>query len=107
MKFAEDELLLTEVCKAIGIVLDPEFGIPVDDLGLIYDLVVREAEVSIRMTLTTEHCPAGEVIVNGVRAAVGAVPGVAQATITLVWDPAWTPNRLSQRARELLGWAEN
>ena len=104
MNLTEDELLLSEVRKAIGTVLDPEFGIPVDDLGLIYDLVVRDSEVSIRMTLTTEHCPAGEVIVNGVQAAVESVPGVRQATVTLAWDPAWTPNMLSPSAREQLGW---
>jgi metal-sulfur cluster biosynthetic enzyme len=104
MNLTEDELLLSEVRKAIGTVLDPEFGIPVDDLGLIYDLVVHGAEVSIQMTLTTEHCPAGEVIVNGVQAAVESVPGVARVSIELVWDPVWTPHMLSPRAREQLGW---
>ena len=104
MNLPQDELLLSEVRRAIATVLDPEFGIPVDALGLIYDLVVREAEVSIQMTLTTEHCPAGEVIVNGVQAAVESVPGVAQVRVTLVWDPVWTPHMLSPRAREQLGW---
>ncbi|HEY5552329.1 MAG TPA: metal-sulfur cluster assembly factor [Opitutaceae bacterium] len=104
MNAVDKEVLLTEVRKAIGTVLDPEFGIPVDDLGLIYDLRIREGEVSIQMTLTTQHCPAGEVIVNGVKAAVESLPSVRQATVTLVWDPVWTPNMLSARARELLGW---
>ena len=99
-----DEAVLAEVRRAIGTVLDPEFGIPVDDLGLIYDLQIREGEVSIQMTLTTEHCPAGEVIVNGVKTATAALPGVRSATVALVWDPVWTPHMLSPRARDLLGW---
>jgi metal-sulfur cluster biosynthetic enzyme len=103
MNLTEDELLLSEVRKAIGTVLDPEFGIPVDDLGLIYDLVARDSEVSIQMTLTTEHCPAGQVIVNGVQAAVESVAGVTEVNVAVVWDPVWTPNMLSPRARELLG----
>lgn len=104
MNATAEEELLTEVRKAIGTVLDPEFGIPVDELGLIYDLRIREGEVSIQMTLTTEHCPAGEVIVSGVKAAVESVPGVRLATVALVWDPGWTPDMLSERAREQLGW---
>jgi len=99
-----DDELLSAVKTAISTVLDPEFGIPVDGLGLIYDLQIRDGAVSIAMTLTTEHCPAGEVIVGGVRAAVGAVSGVEQVSVALVWDPVWTPNMLSPRARELLGW---
>lgn len=104
MNVVDDELLLTEARNAIGTVLDPEFGIPVDDLGLIYDLVIRDAEVAIQMTLTTEHCPTGEVSVNGVKSAVGSVPGVEQVSVALVWDPVWTPEMLTPRARELLGW---
>lgn len=99
-----DSELLSAVQQAIGTVLDPEFGIPVDDLGLIYDLDVRGPEVRIKMTLTTEHCPAGDVIVSGVKAAVGSVPGAEQVSVALVWDPVWTPHMLSARARELLGW---
>ncbi|HUG12227.1 MAG TPA: metal-sulfur cluster assembly factor, partial [Opitutaceae bacterium] len=94
MNYVDDEVLMTEVRKAIGTVLDPEFGIPVDDLGLIYDLVLRDADVSIQMTLTTKHCPAGELIVSGVQAAVESVPGVRKVEVSLVWDPVWTPDML-------------
>jgi metal-sulfur cluster biosynthetic enzyme len=104
MNTANGETRLAEVQSAISTVLDPEFGIPVDDLGLIYDMDVRGAEVRIKMTLTTEHCPAGEVIVSGVRAAVASVPGVEHVSVDLVWDPVWTPNMLSAKAREQLGW---
>lgn len=103
MNTSGEDALLADVRKAIATVLDPEFGIPVDDLGLIYDLQVRDGAVSIAMTLTTEHCPAGDVIVSGVQAAVESVPGVEQVSVALVWDPVWTPHMLSPRARELLG----
>jgi metal-sulfur cluster biosynthetic enzyme len=99
-----DNELQSAVQTAIGTVLDPEFGIPVDDLGLIYDLQVRDDAVSIAMTLTTEHCPAGEVIVSGVKAAVESVPGVRIVEVVLVWEPMWMPHMLSPRARATLGW---
>lgn len=104
---ASDEELLARVREAIGSVLDPEFGVPVDELGLIYDLRVRGGAVAIGMTLTTRHCPAGEVIVSGVRAAVAAVPLVTQVDVELVWDPVWTPDMLSDRARAHLGWIDS
>jgi len=101
---ANDEQLRREVDRAIGTVLDPEFGIPVDDLGLIYDLRVFEGTVTIGMTLTTEHCPAGEVLVEGVKSAVAGISGVREVEVALVWDPKWTPEMMSPRAREALGW---
>ncbi len=96
---------LAEVRAVCASVADPEFGLSIDDLGLIYDVVVTGDAVAIAMTLTTEHCPAGAVIVDGVRAAVAAVPGVASVDVRLVWDPAWTPEMVSPRGREHLGWA--
>ena len=92
------------VWQAIHGINDPEFGIPVDDLGLIYDVSVRGQSVSVVMTLTTHHCPAGEIIVGGVKSAVERVPGVSRASVAIVWDPVWCPDMLSARAREMLGW---
>lgn len=92
------------IWEAIHTVNDPEFGVPIDDLGLIYDVAVRDGEVSVVMTLTTEHCPAGEVIVGAVKAVVEKIQGVRRASVAVVWDPKWTPDMLSAHARELLGW---
>lgn len=96
--------LSEEVRAACARVYDPEFGLSIEDLGLIYDITVTGDAVAIAMTLTTPTCPAGEVIVNGIRAAVEAVPGVAQVDVQLVWDPVWTPEMVSARGREQLGW---
>lgn len=86
-------------------VYDPEFGISVTDLGLIYDVAVdTSGGVKIVMTLTSRYCPAGEVILAGVKAAVESVAGVTAVDVNLVWEPMWTPNRLSAEARIQLGW---
>ena len=96
--------LLSEIRAACASVADPEFGLSVDDLGLIYEVTLEGAAVTVAMTLTTPHCPAGDVIVDGVRAAVAAVPGVEEVAVRLVWDPGWTPDMVSARGREQLGW---
>jgi len=83
---------------------DPEFGLNVEDLGLIYDVRVADGQVDVVMTLTSPHCPAGEVIRQGVQAAAEALPGVTNVNIEVVWTPAWTPERLSRQARAALGW---
>ena len=97
-----------DVRAALCHVYDPEFGVSIEDLGLIYAVELAPAaagvEAAITMTLTSMYCPAGEVILEGVRSAVEALPGVARASVELVWSPSWTPERLSARAREQLGW---
>lgn len=96
-----DPAAVRAACAGVS---DPEFGVSLDDLGLIYDVSVAERAVAVTMTLTTMSCPAGTVIVDAVRAAVAAVPGVSSIDVQLVWDPAWTPEMISARGRELLGW---
>lgn len=95
---------LEAVRAACASVNDPEFGLSVDDLGLIYDVVVEGGAVTVTMTLTTPNCPAGDVILGGVRAAVERVSGVKSVDVRLVWDPGWTPDMVSARGREELGW---
>lgn len=90
---------------AFRTVLDPEFGVSVEDLGLIYETTVgKGGAVTVTMTLTSMYCPAGDVILDGVKSAAEAVPGVTEAEVRLVWDPLWTPELLSPAAREQLGW---
>lgn len=89
---------------AFRLVYDPEFGLGVEDLGLIYDVRVADGQVDVVMTLTSQHCPAGDVILQGVKAAAEALPGVTDVRVELVWSPAWTPERLSRAARDALGW---
>jgi metal-sulfur cluster biosynthetic enzyme len=96
---------LTEasIRAALTAVYDPEFGISVEDLGLIYDVRLVAGHVTIAMTLTSQHCPAGAMMTDGVRAAVAALPQVTAVEVNLVWDPIWTPDFLSAKARDQLG----
>ena len=87
-------------------VYDPEFGVSVEDLGLIYDIAIEGDRVRVTMTLTSMYCPAGDVIMNGIRSAAEAVPGVGAVEVDLVWTPTWSPDRLSAEARSQLGWDE-
>jgi len=97
--------LCEAVLDACGQVYDPEFGVSVRDLGLIYDVSADAAgAVLVKMTLTSMYCPAGDVITEGVRSAAEAVPGVTGVRVELVWDPVWTPELLSPAARVQLGW---
>ena len=94
----------SDVRAACASVADPEFGLSVEDLGLIYDVAIAGRAVTVTMTLTTPHCPAGDVILGGVRSALEAVPGVETVEVRLVWDPAWTAEMVSARGRQQLGW---
>ncbi|BET68617.1 metal-sulfur cluster assembly factor [Opitutales bacterium ASA1] len=94
-----------DVLAVLAHVLDPEYGIGLVDLGLIYDVVVSPERIDVSMTLTSMHCPAGRVMLDGVRHAAETVAGGRTVEVALVWDPAWTPDMLSPAARRQLGWA--
>lgn len=97
--------LRERVVEALRTVHDPEIPVNVYDLGLIYDVEIDEqaAKVTIRMTLTAPHCPAAEMLPAKVREAVAAVAGVKDVDVEIVWDPPWTPERMSDAARAALG----
>ena len=101
----EHSALHDALTAALTQVYDPEFGVSIHDLGLIHDCTLdATGAVQITMTLTSRYCPAGEVILDGVKSAAEAVPGVNSVEVILTWDPAWTPDRLTPAAREQLGW---
>ncbi len=107
MNALQHDALRQALRDAFTRVYDPEFGVSIQDLGLIYEVTVDDAgKVVVVMTLTSMYCPAGDVILAGVKAAAEGVPGVAEAEVRLVWDPLWTPELLSPAAREQLGWDE-
>lgn len=83
------------VIDAMRAVLDPELGMSVVDLGLVYGVDLDGGAVRITMTLTAQGCPLHEVMAEGVRAAVAAVPGVTAVDVTLTFDPPWTPARIA------------
>ena len=88
---------------ALASCLDPELGVSIVDLGLICGVEVEGGLVRITMTLTTPDCLIGELLVDEVKAAVGGLPGVESVEVRLVREPAWSPERMTERAREELG----
>lgn len=94
-----------DILDALRHVLDPEVGINVVDLGLVYEAQVRDGRVRVVMTMTAPACPLGEAIVREARAAIlEHVAGAESVAVDLVWDPPWQPSMMSPAARERLGW---
>ena len=85
-------------------VYDPEIGINIVDLGLVYDVDVADAgDVLVTMTLTSLGCPLGPVIVQEVTGALKELPGINEVDVKLVWSPPWTPDAMSEDAKDELG----
>jgi metal-sulfur cluster biosynthetic enzyme len=93
-----------QIYAALRDCYDPEIPVNVVDLGLIYDVKIIDDWVGIKMTLTTPGCGMSGMIAQNVRNRVLALPGVKEADVRIVWDPAWTPERMSDEARRRLGW---
>lgn len=100
-----------EVITALKECYDPEIPVNIVDLGLIYEVRVKPAEVAnlegeeveVEMTLTAPGCPSSGYITDQVKQRLLRLPGVANANVNLVWYPQWTPERLSAEARKELG----
>ncbi len=92
--------------KELATILDPEFGLSIVELGLIYEVQLSETQVTAVMTLTSPYCPAGDVIMDGVRSVLTLVGGGRTVDVQLVWSPPWTPARRSRAACDQLGWKE-
>jgi FeS assembly SUF system protein len=98
-----DEALQDAIIEAIKEIYDPEIPVNIYDLGLIYGVEVNNGHALVSMTLTTPHCPVAESMPSEVELRVGAVPGVGDAEVVLVWDPPWDPAKMSDEARLELG----
>ena len=95
--------LYEAVVNALKDIFDPEIPVNIYDLGLIYNVEIDEGHVVVTMTLTTPHCPVAESMPAEVELRVGAVPGVGDAEVNLVWDPPWSPQNMSDETRLELG----
>lgn len=91
------------ILSALKSVKDPEIGIDIVNLGLVYTVQSRENEVDVEMTLTSPACPAGPEILRNAVSALEALEGVTKANVRLVMSPPWTPDRMSDEARDELG----
>ncbi len=94
---------LESVKNALRNCYDPEIPINISDLGLIYDLRIERESVYVKMTLTARGCPAHSFLREQVKRELLRVPGVKDATVEVVWDPPWSPDRMSEEARVKLG----
>lgn len=90
--------------KALRAVKDPELGLNIIDIGLVYDAMISEdGDVKVKMTLTSPGCPAGAEIMEDAKLVLLDLEGVKSAEIELVWEPYWTPERMDPRVRAFLG----
>lgn len=95
--------LYEAVIDALKEIYDPEIPVNIYDLGLIYGVDIADGHAVVTMTLTTPHCPVAESMPGEVELRVGAVPGVGDAEVNLVWDPPWDPQKMSDEAKLELG----
>lgn len=94
-----------DVKAALKSVEDPEAGMSVLDLGLVYGIELQAGKVRVDMTMTSPACPAADYIVDEAAAAIRAIaPEGTDVDVRLVWEPPWTPERMSAEAKERFGW---
>ena len=92
------------VLDALRQVVDPELGVNIVDLGLVYGTEIREGVVHVKMTMTTPACPMEELLMEMVHSAIlGEIPDARSVEVDLVWEPVWKPDMMSEAAKSQLG----
>jgi metal-sulfur cluster biosynthetic enzyme len=92
-----------EVMEVLRTVEDPELGMDIVDLGLLYEVEVEESTATVKYSLTSMGCPAGPLIAQDIDGAVRQVEGIENVELELTFDPPWTPDRMSDDAKFILG----
>ena len=92
-----------EVVEALRQVEDPELGMDIVELGLMYDVEVEGPRIKVVHTLTSMGCPVGPLIQEQIHEIASSLPGVGEVEVELTWDPPWTPDRMSDDAKFILG----
>lgn len=96
----QTEAMHSQIVEVLKTVYDPEIPVNIYDLGLIYDIAIdSEKKVHVNMTLTSPMCPVAGSLPPEVRSRVAGVEGVCEATVDVVWDPPWSPQKMSDAAR--------
>lgn len=90
--------------EALRDVIDPELGVNIVDLGLVYDAALNEGRAEILITTTTPACPLGPYLSDGIRRALLRLEGVNDVDIEVTYDPLWSPDLMTDLAKEQLGW---
>lgn len=91
------------VIEALKEVYDPELHYNIVDLGLVYDVDIRDGDIHVLMTLTTPACPIGPMVQEQIQETLGILPGVRNVDVEFTFDPMWTPEKMSEEARVDLG----
>lgn len=91
------------VLDALRQVTDPEVGLSIVDMGLIYDVSIDNQKVTVKMTLTTPGCPMSHSMVYGVRSALKRLPPVQEVEVELVWEPPWSPAMMTPEGQAQVG----
>jgi metal-sulfur cluster biosynthetic enzyme len=92
-----------EVFDALRVVEDPELGMDIVELGLVYDVEVEGPKVQVTFTLTSMGCPVGPMIEQQIHETVAGMDGVEEVTPELTWSPPWSPEKMSEDAKFVLG----
>ena len=92
-----------KIKKALEKVYDPELGVDIVRLGLVYGISEKDGKARVKMTLTSPACPLGAFILASAKKAVESIEGIKEADIELVWEPAWTPEKMDKETRKKLG----
>lgn len=99
-----NDALRDQAIEVLSTIFDPEIPVNIYELGLVYDVAASEdGDLTITMTLTTPNCPVAGSMPGEVEGKVGALPGVRHVDVNLVWDPPWTPEKMSEAAKLELG----
>jgi metal-sulfur cluster biosynthetic enzyme len=97
--------LLPTIVQALEKVVDPEVALNIVDVGLVYGVVIADGRMDVRITMTSAACPVTDVIVDDVENALDdAMPPELKIHVEVVWEPPWTQQRMSGRARAFMGW---
>lgn len=98
-----------EILTALKNVLDPEIGVNIVDLGLVYgvDYDEEKSQVDVDLTLTSPGCPLGPELTRDIRLELQPLDGVRRVNVNLVWSPPWDPSKMSDEAKEELGYDED
>ncbi|OLE85812.1 MAG: hypothetical protein AUF79_16140 [Crenarchaeota archaeon 13_1_20CM_2_51_8] len=97
-----ESLTVDGVMNALRNCYDPEIPVNIVDLGLVYGVAIDDDNVKVRMTLTTIGCPAHAYLMNQVQKEIEKIPGVKKAEVEIVWEPPWTPDKMSPEAKKRL-----
>ena len=103
-----EQVTSQQILDSLKQCMDPEIPINIVDMGLIYGVKVsNDNKVDVKMTMTTRGCPLHETLVSDVKRYVNKVPGVNGINVEIVWEPAWTPEKMSEEGKKLINYGKN